>query len=107
MRLSFDDEESFKGAIESLRFNNSPGDPNSQPKIGRSNSMPLEDSERNEDLDNITTPSDPITLRRMGSWSTSSHGLSIQETWGSGDIQICFNNPPSNPEFTGTSANGT
>ena len=103
MRLSFDDEESFKGAVESLRFNNSPGDPNSQPKIGRSNSMPLEDSERNEDRDNIT-PSDPITLRRMGSWSTSS--LSIQETRGSGDNQICFNNPPSNPEFTGTSANG-
>ena len=103
MRLSFDDEESFKGAVESLRFNNPPGDPNSQPKIG---SMPLEESERNEDLDNITTPSDPITLRRMGSWSTSSHGLSIQETRGSVDIQICSNNPPSNPEFTGTSANG-
>ena len=101
MRLSFDDEESFKGAVESLRFNNPPGDPNSQQKIG---SMPLEDSERNEDLDNIT-PSDPITIRHMGSWSTSS--LSIQETRGSVDIQICSNNPPSNPEFTGTSANGT
>ena len=48
--LSFDDDESFKGAVESLRFNNSPSDPNASQQIGSSgSSMPLEDSERNED----------------------------------------------------------
>ena len=61
MRLSFDDEESFKEAIESLRFNSS--DPNTRQQMGSSNSMPLEDTERNEDRDNIA-PSDPIPLRR-------------------------------------------
>ena len=87
MRLSFDDEESFKEAIESLRFNNS--DPNTRQQMGSSNSMPLEDSERNEDRDNIA-PSDPIPLRRVG----SSGSLSIQETRRSGDIPVCFNNLP-------------
>ena len=90
MRLSFDDEESFKEAVESLRFNNPPSDPNSQEQFGSSNSMPLEDFERNEDRDHIA-PSDPITLRRVG----SSNSLSIQETRTrrSGDIQVCFNSP--------------
>ena len=97
MRLSFDDEESFKEAIESLRFNNS--DPNTRQQMGSSNSMPLEDSERNEDRDNIA-PSDPIPLRRVG----SSGSLSIQETRRSGDIPVCFNNLPSSIEFIGTSA---
>ena len=74
MRLSFEDEESFKESVESLRFNNS--DPNAHQRMG-SNSMPFEDdSERNED--NIT----PITLRRVG----SSNSLSIQETRRRGDI---------------------
>ena len=98
MRLSFDDEGSFKEAVESLRFNTS--DPNTLQQMGSSsNSMPLEDSEKNED--NIS-PSDPITLRRVG----SSSSLSIHETRRSGDFQVCFNSPPSHPEFTGTSANG-
>ena len=65
MRLSFNDEESFKEAVESLRFNNPPSD---QLTIGSSNNMPLEDPERNED--NIF-PSDPITLRRVGSTSSN------------------------------------
>ena len=94
MRVSFNDEDSFKEAVESLRFNSS--DPSQQ--LESSNSMPLENSEMNED--NVT-PSDPITLQRM----RSSSSLSVQETWRSGDIQVCFNSP-SNPEFTGTSANG-
>ena len=65
MKLSFDDEESFKEAVESLRFENPSSDPNARrQQLGSSNSMPLEDSERNED--NII-PSDPITLRRVGS----------------------------------------
>ena len=72
MSLSFNDEESFKEAVESLRFNSS--DPNTRQQMGSSNSMPLEDSERNEDRDNIA-PSDPIPLRRVG----SSSSLSIQE----------------------------
>jgi hypothetical protein len=102
MKLSFDDEESFKEAVESLRFDSS--DPNTRQQLGSSNSsMLLEDSERNED--NSITPSDPITLqvRRVGSSSSS---LSMQEIRRSGDIQVFFNNSPSNPEFTGTSANG-
>ena len=51
MRSSFDDEESFKEAVESLRFNNS--DPNTRQQMGSNNSMPLEDSEMNEDRDDI------------------------------------------------------
>ena len=98
--LSFDDDESFKGAVESLRFNNSPSDPNASQQIGSSgSSMPLEDSERNEDY---IFPSYPITLRRVG----SSSSLSIRGTRRSVDIQVYCDNPPSNPEFTGTSANG-
>ena len=74
MRMSFNDEESFMEAVESLRFNSS--DPNTHQRMGSSDGMPLEDSERNED--DIT----PITLRRVG----SSCSLSIQETPRSGDI---------------------
>ena len=95
MKMSFDDEESFKEAVESFRFNSS--DPNTRQQMGSSNSVPLQDSERNED--NII-PSDPITVRRVG----SSSSLSIREIRRSGDIQASFDNPPSNPEFTGTSA---
>ena len=98
MRMSFDDEESFQEAVESLRFNNS--DPNTRQQLGSSNSMPLasEDTERNEDRDDIA-PSDPIPIRRVG----SSSSLSIREIRRSGDIQVSFHNPPSN-QFTGTSA---
>ena len=99
MRLSFDDEESFKEAIESLRFNCS--DPNTRQQMGSSNSILVEDSERNEDHDNIA-PSDLIILRRLGSSSI----LTIQETQGSADIPESFNSPPSNPEIIGTSSNG-
>ena len=58
MRLSFDDEESFKEAVGSLNFNNPPTDPDSLQRVGSSSSMPPE--ERNEDIiccDN--PPSDP------------------------------------------------
>ena len=101
MRLSFDDEGSFQEAIESLRFNNS--DPNTRQQMGSNNSMPLEDTERNDaaDRDNIV-PTDPIPLRRVG----SSSSLSIQEVRRSVDIPVKFNSPSSNPEFVGTSANG-
>ena len=101
MRLSFDDEGSFQEAIESHRFNSS--DPNTRQQMGSNNSMPLEDTERNDaaDCDDIA-PSDPIPLRRVGSRSS----LSIQEVRRSVDIPVSFNNPQSNTEFIGTSANG-
>ena len=44
MKLSFDDEESFKKSVGSLKFNNPPSNPDS---LQSSGSMPLE--ERNED----------------------------------------------------------
>ena len=101
MRLSFDDEESFQEAIESLRFNSS--DPNTHQQMGSNNSMPLEDTERYDaaDRDDIS-PSDPIPLRRVG----SSRSLSIQEVRRSVDIPVSFNYPQSNPEFIGTLSNG-
>ena len=101
MRLSFDDEGSFQEAIESLRFNSS--DPNTRQQMGSSNSMALEDTERNDaaDRDDIA-PSDLIPLRRVGSRSS----LSIQEVLRSVDIPVSFNNPQSNTEFIETSANG-
>ena len=70
MRLSFNDEESFEEAIESLRFNNPPSDPNSQQQMGSINSMPLEDSEWNDLNEDNIAPSDPIPLRRVGSSSS-------------------------------------
>ena len=86
MRMSFDDKESFKEAVEShLRFDNE------RQQIGSSNGMALEDSESERNKGDII-PSDPITLRRVGSASS----LSIQETRRSG---IVFNNPPRNPEL--------
>ena len=93
MRSSFDDEESFKEAVESLRFNNS--DPNTRQQMGSNNSMPLEDTERNDAADrDYIAPSDPISLRRVG----SSSSLGIQEVWRSVDIPVKFNSPPSNTE---------
>ena len=44
MRLSFDDEESFKEVVGSLRFNNPPSDPNSLGRV-RSSTPPQERSE--------------------------------------------------------------
>ena len=51
MRLSYDDEESFKESVRSLRFNNPPSDPDSRQEVGSSSSMPRE--EGNEDDPNI------------------------------------------------------
>ena len=79
MRLSFDDEESFKEAVESLCFNNPVSDPNAHQYIRNSSSMPLEESDRNED---DTSTSDPITDRRVGNSS------SIQDIRGSGDSRF-------------------
>ena len=103
MRLSFNDEESFKEAVESLCFNNPASDSDACQQMESRNSMPLQDSEKNEDRDNIT-PSDPITLRRVG----SSSSLSIQQIRRSGHSQVSFDNSTlaSNPELKFTSANG-
>ena len=83
MRMSFDDEESFKEAVESLRFNNE-----RQQMGSSSNSMALEGSESERNEGNII-PSDPIILRRVGSTSS----LNIQEARRS---DIVFNNPSRN-----------
>ena len=52
MRLSFDDEESFKEAasagLGSLKFNNPPSDPDLLQQVGSSSSMPPQ--EGNEDI---------------------------------------------------------
>ena len=73
MRLSFDDEESFKEVIESLRFNNS--NPNTRQQMGSNNSMPLENSEMNEDRDDIAN-------------STSASGQQQQSEY-TGDSEEC------------------
>jgi hypothetical protein len=71
MKLSFDDEESFKEVVGSLHFNNPPSDPNSvelalqDSEVGGS-SMTLQ--KRNEDICfNNDSPSDPNPLGRGGS----------------------------------------
>ena len=47
VRLSFENEESFKEAVGSLNFNNPPSDSDSLQGVGSISSMPYE--ERNED----------------------------------------------------------
>ena len=68
MRLSFDDEESFKDVVGSLRFDNPPSDPNSVAlalqEVGGSGVPP---QERNEDICFNNSQSDPNSLGRMGS----------------------------------------
>ena len=69
MKLSFDDEESFKEAVGSLRFNNPPSDLNTLQPIG---SVLPQDSEKDEDdIYFNNPPSDPNSiLRRVGSSSS-------------------------------------
>ena len=66
MKLSFDDEESFKEAVGTLCFNNPPSDPNTLHRMG---SMPPQDSERNEDIRFNNPPGDQNILRWVGSSS--------------------------------------
>ena len=97
MKLSFDDEESFKEAVESLRFNNPASDPNAHQRMGSSGSMPVQDSEtrRNEDniINIIPRHGDPNTPRQVG----RSRSILPQER--SRDIQVFFNNPCWNEDF--------
>ena len=66
MRLSFDDEESFKEAAGSLHFNDPPSDPNSLQGVGSSNlsSTPPQENLKNEDicLNDLNPPSDPNSI---------------------------------------------
>ena len=67
MKLSFDDEESFKEGVESLRFINPPSDPNT-PALAQGGSGSMPHQERNEDIWFNNSPNDdPNSLRRLGS----------------------------------------
>ena len=75
MKLSFDDEETFKEAAESLRFSNLPNytDTLALQRVGSSStgSMPAL-QERNEDICFINPPSDPnTTIQQLGVGSSS------------------------------------
>jgi hypothetical protein len=69
MKLSFDDEESYKDVIGSLRFNNPPSDPNSVAlalqEVG-STSSGVPPQEKNEDVCFNNSPSDPNSLGGVG-----------------------------------------
>jgi hypothetical protein len=70
MCLSFDDEDSFKEVVGSLRFNNPPSDPNSVAlalqEVGGSD-VPPQARERNEDVCfNNDSLSDPNSIGRVG-----------------------------------------
>ena len=68
MKLSFDDEESFKEIVGSLRFNNPPSDLNSN-----SSRLPIQ-----EDIYFNISPSDPNSLgHRVGSMPPQEKGKDI------------------------------
>ena len=74
MKLSFDDEESFKEAAGSLIFNNSPSDPDSLQRVGSNSSIPPQDSESEGICFDRNPLSDPNIILEVlvGSSSTSS-----------------------------------
>ena len=75
MRLSFNDEESFKEAVGSLKFNNPPSNPDSLQGVGSSSSMPPQDRNDSEDIRFDNPPSDPsiiLEVRRVPVGSSSS-----------------------------------
>jgi hypothetical protein len=80
MKLSFDDEDSFKEVIGSLRFDNPPSDPNSvvmalQEVDG--SGVPLQ--ERNEDICfNNDSPSDPNSLAGVDSTAPQKRSEEIE-----------------------------
>jgi hypothetical protein len=81
MSLSFDDEESFKEVVGSLRFqvDNSPSDPNSvalAQEVGGSGVPP---QERNEDVCfNNDSLSDPNSIGRVGGTSPQERSEDIE-----------------------------
>ena len=63
MRLSFNDEESFKEAVGSLNFNNPPSDSESLQRVGSSSSSSMQPEERNEGICfDHNPPSDPNVM---------------------------------------------
>ena len=80
MRLSSDDDKSFKEAVGSLHFNNPLSNQDSLQGEGSSSSMPPE--ERNEDIDN--PPSDDpniiLEIRRVAVGSSSTNLERSEET---------------------------
>ena len=81
MKLSFDDEESFKEAAGSLRFINPPSDSDTLrlQRMGSGSSMPHQ--EWDEDICFNNPQSDPNTLQRMGSSSSIPPQEKIGLTW--------------------------
>ena len=77
MKLSFDDEDSFKEGIESLHFNNTPSDPDAPAlgQMGSSSSMPQPEERNEDDIGRNNLPSDSNSLRRVG--STSSNEIEV------------------------------
>ena len=70
MGLSFDDEDSFKEGVGSLKFYNPPIHPNT-PALGSTGSMiPLQEMNEDHDVCFNNSPSDH-PLRRVGSSSSS------------------------------------
>ena len=81
MRLYFDDEESFKEAVGSLKFNNPPSDPDSLQQVG-SSSMPHQESLRNEDhdIDNPPLASDPNIILEVPRVTVGSSSPSLERS---------------------------
>ena len=71
MRLSFDDEESFKEAAGSLLFNNPPSDPNSLALRRAGVSSSMLPHEGNEDICFNNSLSDLNSLQQVGSGTSS------------------------------------
>jgi hypothetical protein len=69
MRLSFNDEESFKEVVASLRFDNPPSDPNSMELALQEVGSSIPSQERNEDTSICFNnfESDPNSLGRVDS----------------------------------------
>ena len=78
--MKFDDKESSREVTESLRFNNSANDTDTNDRIG-SNLPDWQDPERNEDMCFNNSPDDPNTLQRLGVGSTitSTNSIGSQE----------------------------
>ena len=76
IRLSSDDEESFKEAVRSLHFNNPPSNsnPDSLQGVGSSTSSSMLPEERNEDDPNIT-----LEVRRVAVGSNTCQERSTSE----------------------------
>ena len=70
MRLSFDDEDSFKEGVGSLNFYNPPSDPNTL-ALGSSGSIPLLEMNEDHDISFNNSPShDEFTSAPLGSCSS-------------------------------------